>query len=600
MIKKPHNLRFQIFWKTALSMLVLFGTIMLIITTLTAQLIANRNDYQATAGVDNIGNQLYAELPDLLNSSKVPYGINSIYGIFNSYVDAKGEGTYLSAALLDADYRLIAVTGNMLTIQLDGSTPMQTILVKLDGTLTNTQIVELYRHWNNNTTNPGVIIGVMDGTFLIPTKIILTGDGNHFELDIANKTGSTKLVTYNSKDIYGYFETLTSHKTMTVATQRMYQKCHAQVDQVISKYKGSGSLGGGGGMVSLTYTYNTGVKPFLASDQKTYYVAYSYICYPMSLATGQLMPVYIIGLVAALIILLILSSRLARGIAGPIGSLTQAAVRMNADGEAIPFRLDKNRNDEIGVLAESLDSMSRKLHAAMEKLRQDAEHACKMEAQRRELTGAIAHELKTPLGIVHSYAEGLQEKIAEDKREHYLDVIMEETERINALVLEMLELSRLEANASPLKLQKGDLGALARSVLARFEKPLADKNIRVETDITDGLAVLMDAERMEQVVVNFLTNAIRHTPEGGTVTVSFQQADGKARFSIENEGEPIPQDQLPKIWDTFYKVDPSRSRSAGGSGLGLAISRNILKLHHAGFGAENTATGVRFRFDLDV
>ena len=218
---------------------------------------------------------------------------------------------------------------------------------------------------------------------------------------------------------------------------------------------------------------------------------------------------------------------------------------------------------------------------------QDAENS------RREMTSAIAHELKTPIAVLSSYAEALQENIDAEKQSRYLGVIREETEKMDRMVLELLDLSRLEAGKYKLQRENFDLSELVQEILTPLEPQLQEKNIILDKQVGEVL-INADRYRFGQVVENYMTNAIRHTPEGGKIVLRIGM--NRETFSVENQGQPLSQEQLTKVWDTFWQGDQSRNQR--GSGLGLSIVKTIMQLHGGSCRAENTASGVRFIADL--
>lgn len=217
-----------------------------------------------------------------------------------------------------------------------------------------------------------------------------------------------------------------------------------------------------------------------------------------------------------------------------------------------------------------------------------------LEKNRRILIDAIGHELKTPLGIILSYSEGLKEKIAEDKREHYIDVIMDETNRMNQLILEMLSLSKLESGAYKLRLEQFRINDLLRNCLRNKEKLFVDGQIQLQLKELDELDVQADYSCIEKVINNMLMNAINHTPVNGKIVI---KVEGK-KVIIENEGELIPEEKLTVIWRSFYKAENIENRSGEGTGLGLAIVKEILELHKWHYGVSNIDDGVSFWFEI--
>ena len=217
-----------------------------------------------------------------------------------------------------------------------------------------------------------------------------------------------------------------------------------------------------------------------------------------------------------------------------------------------------------------------------------------LEKNRRALVDAIGHELKTPLGIIESYSEGLKEKIAENKKDHYLDVIIDETQKMNELILEMLQLSKLESDAYCLKLEQFSLNDVIKVNLKNKQKLFEDKKIILSTKLDEKVEVVADYSGMEKVVNNLLMNAIEHTPIGGRIEVRIE--DGKV--SVQNEGQSIPEEKINQIWESFYKVEEINNRSGERTGLGLAIVKQILEKHHMTYDVKNKDKGVEVWFKV--
>lgn len=224
------------------------------------------------------------------------------------------------------------------------------------------------------------------------------------------------------------------------------------------------------------------------------------------------------------------------------------------------------------------------------------EYAKTAEQNRRRMTSQIAHELKTPLAVIHSYAEGLKERIAEEKRDKYIDVILAEAERTDSMVLEMLDLSRLEAGKVKLSRDDFSIISLTRAVFEKLEMPAQAKKLQIEFSFPEDFTVTADEGRIAQVIENFATNAIKYTPVGGRILVKILPERSGMTFSMENDSAPLSGEALSKVWDTFYRTD--EARSGGGTGLGLAIAKNIVELHGGKCAVRNTKTGVEFRFSI--
>lgn len=230
------------------------------------------------------------------------------------------------------------------------------------------------------------------------------------------------------------------------------------------------------------------------------------------------------------------------------------------------------------------------------RLQKALDFAKEAEENRRQMTSAIAHELKTPLAVIHSYTEGLQERINEEKREQYLQVILSEVQRLDGMVLEMLDLSRLEAGKVKLARDQFSLCDLTRATFERLSLAVEAKELQVEYLFRCDGMVIADEARIGQVLTNFISNAVKYARFGGQILVTVETVEHQTRFRIENDCDPLPREALSRIWDTFYRADTARSGE--GTGLGLAICKNIIELHGGKVSAFNTQRGVEFRFRI--
>ena len=217
----------------------------------------------------------------------------------------------------------------------------------------------------------------------------------------------------------------------------------------------------------------------------------------------------------------------------------------------------------------------------------------------RDFTRAAAHELKTPLAILQAHGEALREDIVPEKRAEYLDVILDECGRMSALVGRLLELSRLESG-TPLQKEPLDLAALVREVWEPLALPLEQRDITLKLDL-EALQLEGDRERLREAAGNLASNALRHCTPGGTIRVTLRREGSRAVLTVYNDGEPIPEADLPHLFQAFYRGgDKSRSRDSGGTGLGLAIVRAAVLAHGGECEAENTGGGVAFRLVLPL
>lgn len=224
------------------------------------------------------------------------------------------------------------------------------------------------------------------------------------------------------------------------------------------------------------------------------------------------------------------------------------------------------------------------------------DYARTAEEKRRQMISYLTHQLKTPLAVIHGYAEGLREHIAEEKRDHYVEMILTETERSDKMVLEMLDLSRLEAGKVKLSRDQVSLKAVAQYVLDKLERPIAEKQLQVKFLTQEEGEFTADESRMAQVVENFCTNAVKYTPQGGWIRVRIQKDGPEVTFTMENASLPMSKEELSKVWDPFYRTEDAQTEE--GTGLGLAIVKSIVELHGGKCFARNLDQGVSFGFRI--
>ncbi|MBP2019470.1 two-component system sensor histidine kinase VicK [Symbiobacterium terraclitae] len=214
----------------------------------------------------------------------------------------------------------------------------------------------------------------------------------------------------------------------------------------------------------------------------------------------------------------------------------------------------------------------------------------KVEAMRREFVANVSHELKTPLTTVKSYVETLLDGAAEDPevRTRFLRVVDAETERMARLVRDLLRLTHMDEGTSRWTLRPHDLGALVAEVTARLRVQAEQKQLTVECEVAPGTPeAVCDYDKIQQVVVNLLANAIEFTPNGGQIRITVEPAPGEVRVTIRDTGIGIPPEDLPRIFERFYRVDKARSRTMGGTGLGLSIAKQIVELSGGRIGIES-------------
>jgi len=297
----------------------------------------------------------------------------------------------------------------------------------------------------------------------------------------------------------------------------------------------------------------------------------------------------------------------ARRFTKPIQELNEIAQRMTKLDFSKKYNV--KTYDEIGQLGDGLNSLSTQLEISIselreanEKLLRDIEKERKIDEMRKEFISNVSHELKTPIALIQGYAEGLKVNVNEKEEDKcfYCEVIIDESAKMNKLVKQLLELSQIDAGYIRLEKNDFDLTGLVEQVLKRNALLIRENGINLQTELEKDLFVSADIDRMEQILVNYLTNAINHSDEQKIVRVSSRKEEGKALVTVFNSGVHIPEQYIDKIWTSFYKIYKARTRSYGGTGLGLSIVRAIQELHANGYGVRNVDNGVEFWFEADL
>lgn len=265
---------------------------------------------------------------------------------------------------------------------------------------------------------------------------------------------------------------------------------------------------------------------------------------------------------AAVVVALGLSAFFSRSVVAPVRAMTSASQRM-AEGH-YDERVQVRSADELGQLASRFNQMAEKLE--------------QVESMRRRLIGDVSHELRTPLTAIKGSMEGLIDGVLPATAETY-EQIHAEADRLNRLVDDLQELSRVEAHAFALNIRPLELAAILRTVTKRLSPQFEARHIALEIELPPAMpAVLADEDRLVQVLTNLVGNALQYTPEGGRISIAAKPAQKELEVSVRDTGLGIPPEHLEHIFDRFYRVDKSRSRQAGGgSGIGLTIARALVE-----------------------
>lgn len=310
---------------------------------------------------------------------------------------------------------------------------------------------------------------------------------------------------------------------------------------------------------------------------------------------------FVVWLVFVSLLIIVIDLLMGYFISKPISKLNQTARKMAKLDFSAPCTI--TTNDEFGELAVSLNTMAdnlqqalAKLEAANMRLEKDVEQERRLLAERKELVDQLSHEMKTPLGVIRAYAEGLQNETEEAQKQKYSEIIITETERMSELITTLLDLSALETGATRLVPKRFDFVEFLETVAGRLLIDVPDANFTLQYELPEHkVYVYTDKARMEQVLDNLIVNAKKNVKPGGVLKLSLLEQPGVLHFSIYNQGPQIPQENLPKLWTKFYRDSNSKY---SGSGLGLAIVAQILSMQKLEFGVKNCFDGVQFYFSI--
>jgi histidine kinase len=286
----------------------------------------------------------------------------------------------------------------------------------------------------------------------------------------------------------------------------------------------------------------------------------------------------VIAVVTATVVSLLVAARISR----PVGTMARAARRIASGDYDLRVRTDEP--GELGQLARSFNEMAGSLEAT--------------ERRRLQLVGDVAHELRTPLTTLDGYLEGLEDGVIGPSAQTW-HLLRAETGRLTRLVNELSELWRAESHELPLELTEVDLGEVCREVGQRFAPQAAARGISLA--LPEGTAnARADRDRVAQVLANYLSNALRHAPDGSAITMVVGRSEGRAGVSVHDTGPGLEADQLEAVFERFYRVDAARSRSMGGSGIGLAIVRALADAMDGAVWAESDGPGRGATFHLEL
>ena len=266
-----------------------------------------------------------------------------------------------------------------------------------------------------------------------------------------------------------------------------------------------------------------------------------------------------------------------------------------------------NSEDELGYLGKTLNFLSANLRDALDdlkkknkKLEEDIDKERQLEKLRKDFVAGVSHELKTPIGIIEGYAEGIKDGIVSgDDIDLYIEIIIDESKKMSKLVSNMLELSKLESGTIDLNIENFNILRLINRIINKHSLDFKERGLEVILNFSVPYAYVKgDIFQIDQVLTNIFTNAIKYTPPNEKVIVCVIDNNSDYLISIENTGTSIPKEEIENIYSNFYRIDKSRKRTDNSTGLGLSIVKRILSLHKSNYEIKNTTSGVEFSFTL--
>lgn len=443
------------------------------------------------------------------------------------------------------------------------------------------RIKALYSYQNYNTDN-------------LKNALINYEEKNNSRIAIFSLNGTLKYLSYFDDNNIEDMKSLTDFCSELLSD-------HELIENVLSTNKIQSTI--------FTNRYSTYKKigivssMSLQSENDSILISVSSV-QPIKEASSVIRSFYIYIFIGFLILAIFLSRIYSKLISNPLINLNNVAKRMSTlDFNA---KCEVNSDDEIGNLANTLNFLSSNLESSLQTLKEkndqlerDIEKERNLENMRKDFVSSVSHDLRTPLGIISGYAEGLKDGIVSGKdAEAYLETIIDEATKMNLLLTNMLDLSKLESDTITINLESFNIVRLLQGMVKRFSLELQNKELNVIFNLPQYAYVEGDIMNLEQVVQNLLSNAIKYTPRGNDVIISVDEGELVYIISIENTGITIPEKEIDNVFAKFYRLDKSGDRTKNSYGLGLATVKRILTLHNSYFSINNTSNSVIFKFTL--
>ena len=492
-------------------------------------------------------------------------------------------------------------------------------LAKKNQTLISTfeKIDDMYAvELQGKTTESGESGSTDEGleSYVIPDSGI--SDELYLQLDKLSQTRNLSVIIYRdmSSPIFDYM-LKSNTKLLLYSSLGMNQNSKVESSNIYSDYINADKSGDAASVktdnyeiekvnvkrLGASYIYLAGT--FKNGDHILIRASFSSITESAALSNQFFLYISLVVALIGFVVMYFVSNRFL----GPITVLTNIAKRMSELDFTAKYEV--KTEDEVGVLGNSMNMLSETLEQALAELKEantelkkDLEKKEQIDAMRKEFLSNVSHELKTPIALIQGYAEGLMDNINDDEesREFYCEVIVDEARKMNRMVKKIMDLNQLEFGYNTVTMEHFDIIAMIRAVIAKSDILLKQKEINIVFDEDAPIYVWSDAYMSEEVFTNYLTNAINHADGEKRIDIQLEKKEKTVKITVHNTGEQIPEEDLSKLWDKFYKVDKARTREYGGSGVGLSIVKAIMESMNQQFGVNNYNNGVEFWFELET
>lgn len=451
------------------------------------------------------------------------------------------------------------------------------------------------------------------GSYAIPDSGI--SDELYLQLDKLSQTRNLSVIIYRdmSSPIFDYM-LKSNTKLLLYSSLGMNQNSKVESSNIYSDYINADKSGDAASVktdsyeiekvnvkrLGASYIYLAGT--FKNGDHILIRASFSSITESAALSNQFFLYISLVAALIGFVVMYFVSNRFL----GPITVLTNIAKRMSELDFTAKYEV--KTEDEVGVLGNSMNMLSETLEQALAELKEantelkkDLEKKEQIDAMRKEFLSNVSHELKTPIALIQGYAEGLMDNINDDEesKEFYCEVIVDEARKMNQMVKKIMDLNQLEFGYNTVTMEHFDIIAMIRAVIAKSDILLKQKEINLAFDEDAPIYVWSDAYMSEEVFTNYLTNAINHADGEKRIDIQLEKKEKTVKITVHNTGEQIPEEDLSKLWDKFYKVDKARTREYGGSGVGLSIVKASMEQLGQPYGVYNCEDGVSFWFELD-